>query len=280
MTQCLRAFVISLLCILCCGRSQAQSSLQILSPKPQSEYFFGNDVDVNISITSGATIKSIIVAISGFDMASSFSSNVEYNFRLKSDSSKIGWANVIAYAALSDGQVLQSNPVSIYIKLNPENPYHSITKLWSNPESVQFDYVGQSRPLSIFIQLSGGSFIDISKNPRTKVSFSNNTAEFDNSNGSILSKNGGIGVAKISFDDAPYVYEVDISSPNNSIRGDLNADGIVDQADLEVLRFAVGSKASGPNDARDLNRDGKIDALDLRILSTLCTYPRCASTKP
>lgn len=63
-------------------------------------------------------------------------------------------------------------------------------------------------------------------------------------------------------------------------RGDINGDGIVDLRDITKIRSLLNTPATSPNDARDLNRDGKIDALDLRVLTTLCTYPRCASTKP
>jgi hypothetical protein len=67
-----------------------------------------------------------------------------------------------------------------------------------------------------------------------------------------------------------------VSVPNN-ISGDLNGDGKADIDDLNILNSYLNTPASGPNDARDLNHDGVINALDARILTTLCTYARCAT---
>ena len=61
------------------------------------------------------------------------------------------------------------------------------------------------------------------------------------------------------------------------ISGDLNGDGKVDTADLQIILAILNTDASGPDDPRDLNKDGRIDALDARILTTLCSQPACAN---
>jgi hypothetical protein len=58
--------------------------------------------------------------------------------------------------------------------------------------------------------------------------------------------------------------------------GDLNADGIVDIKDLEILQKVLNTNANGPTDIRDLNHDGRLNALDMRILVTKCTHYQCA----
>lgn len=67
----------------------------------------------------------------------------------------------------------------------------------------------------------------------------------------------------------------DVLVEGSGVRGDIDADGEVDDRDLQIIKYAIGLRPNVPEDARDLNRDGKIDALDLRILTTLCTRPRC-----
>ena len=47
-------------------------------------------------------------------------------------------------------------------------------------------------------------------------------------------------------------------------RCDANADGKVDQTDLNIIRAANGQTASGPNDPRDGNGDGVINVMDYR----------------
>jgi len=47
-------------------------------------------------------------------------------------------------------------------------------------------------------------------------------------------------------------------------RCDANADGKVDQTDLNMIRAANGQTASGPNDPRDGNGDGVINVMDYR----------------
>jgi Tol biopolymer transport system component len=62
-----------------------------------------------------------------------------------------------------------------------------------------------------------------------------------------------------------------------SFSGDLNGDGIIDLRDLTIIQQAIGLSPNRPYDARDRNGDGKIDALDVRLLTTVCTFERCAS---
>ena len=59
--------------------------------------------------------------------------------------------------------------------------------------------------------------------------------------------------------------------------GDINRDGQIDSADLQLVTSARDTPSSERNDLRDLNGDGRIDALDARILVNTCTYARCAT---
>ena len=62
-----------------------------------------------------------------------------------------------------------------------------------------------------------------------------------------------------------------------SFNGDLNGDGVIDLKDLAIIQLAINTPSKRPYDPRDINQDGKIDALDVRLLTTRCTFARCAS---
>jgi hypothetical protein len=98
------------------------------------------------------------------------------------------------------------------------------------------------------------------------------------SNGMVTGQSAGITSIKTTYNDGSTTTLATSSvQVLGGIRGDFNADGIVDIEDLSIITSSLNTPANGPSDARDLNHDGKIDALDARILETLCTYPRCAT---
>jgi hypothetical protein len=57
------------------------------------------------------------------------------------------------------------------------------------------------------------------------------------------------------------------------LRCDANNDGVITQADLNIIRAANGQLASGPNDARDGNNDGRINVADVRYCQVRLTPP-------
>ncbi len=59
---------------------------------------------------------------------------------------------------------------------------------------------------------------------------------------------------------------------------DVNNDGAVNLADLNLIRAKNNQKASGPADPFDPNRDGKIDVADLRYCQLRFTPPNVAPT--
>src|SRR5882757_8254652 len=59
--------------------------------------------------------------------------------------------------------------------------------------------------------------------------------------------------------------------------GDIDGDGDVDINDLNLIKTAIGTSASGSDDQRDLDKDGRITVLDLRRAQFLCTRPNCAA---
>jgi hypothetical protein len=58
-------------------------------------------------------------------------------------------------------------------------------------------------------------------------------------------------------------------------RCDVNADGFVDQSDVNAVLAARGQPASGPTDPRDNDGSSAIDVLDSRACALQCGKPRC-----
>jgi hypothetical protein len=58
-------------------------------------------------------------------------------------------------------------------------------------------------------------------------------------------------------------------------RCDANADGFIDQSDVNVIFAARGQSAIGSTDARDNDGSGAIDVLDSRACALQCGKPRC-----
>ncbi len=61
-----------------------------------------------------------------------------------------------------------------------------------------------------------------------------------------------------------------------AIRGDADADGDIDQNDVNLIVAARNTLPSGPYDSRNLNGDAVIDALDARLATLECSRARCA----
>lgn len=58
--------------------------------------------------------------------------------------------------------------------------------------------------------------------------------------------------------------------------GDLDGNGAVDSADVDIILTGLNTPALGPTDPRDLDHDGRITILDVRKLVAGCGKPRCA----
>ena len=95
-------------------------------------------------------------------------------------------------------------------------------------------------------------------------------------NGSIIA--AGAGSTSVTFAVGSITQSVRVTVPT-SIRGDLNADGRVDQSDVSILNSALNTPATISGDARDLNQDGQTTTADRTILQSLCTVqkPLCAT---
>ena len=58
---------------------------------------------------------------------------------------------------------------------------------------------------------------------------------------------------------------------------DVNADGVIDLADINLITAARNQPSSGPNDPRDADGDHRITVTDARICSQRCTRAACST---
>ena len=72
----------------------------------------------------------------------------------------------------------------------------------------------------------------------------------------------------------PVTVTITATDDEEPVQGDLNDDGIVDMADLNIILSHRDHPASVCTKC-DLDGDGMITALDARKLVLLCTCPRC-----
>jgi hypothetical protein len=70
--------------------------------------------------------------------------------------------------------------------------------------------------------------------------------------------------------------EVWANLPAPTPDGDINGDGIIDRSDANIINANRDKPATAYPEC-DIDGDGVITILDARKLTTMCTYPRCAS---
>ena len=136
------------------------------------------------------------------------------------------------------------------------------------PDDISFAYQGQAMTLRVTASYFDGTRGDITTDPLTAYTSDNETAVTVNSRGIVLAK--APGAATITVRHQGLSLAIPVTVPN-ARRGDLNADGLVDQDDVNLLlSIPAGTVATGDFDARDLNGDGKIDSADAEVLSATC----------
>jgi len=169
-----------------------------------------------------------------------------------------------------------SAPIVISIAAKP------VVGIRVSPSVLDLRFVGDGERISVIGIDSVGREASLSEGDRKRLRFSvsDATVAAVDTSGGVTALSNGLGWVYVKFDEMSASARLMVDVPKFAVRGDFTRDGVVSLVDVEFLRRSLGSSAVGKGDARDLNGDGKVDALDLRILATLCTYPRCASSKP
>lgn len=256
----------------------AQSTqLTIVSPSNGANYSVGSTIQITAIANDPSRFRSVVLGASGLEAKPEAIQKPPYTFILTipADFSP-GALKLVAIGLNNDGAIEFSKPALINIDASPSTD-QSVAILEFIPSGISFFYVGEQTQVPVYAKFTDGSSIMVNRSTRFRVSSDNPSVATINSDGVVTAVGPGTANLVASFGGGSAIAPVVV--PNN-IRGDFDGNGIIDSNDINILKTYLNTIANGPNDARDLNHDGKIDALDLRILTTMCTYPRCASTKP
>ncbi|MFN0167966.1 MAG: dockerin type I domain-containing protein [Bryobacteraceae bacterium] len=255
-----------LLVTLFCVAVRAQT-LQIATPSDGSTYVPGDTIIVIVT-TSGPTFNAVTAIIQDVGISRPITS-APYVFSFKVPAVIAGKKTITALGSTGPGAGVFSSPITI----NVENGA-SITSLTVNPSSIKFQYAGQQIPLVVNGTFSDGSVSDITRSSRVSYLSANPTVTIASADGVLTAGAPGQTMVTVTYGGMSKAVTAIVPTV---IRGDLDADGDVDQDDLNLILAVLNTPASKPRDARDLNGDGVINVLDARSLATLCTRARCAT---
>jgi len=184
---------------------------------------------------------------------------------------RAGVYSLFLMAVLDDDKVMLSRPITLSVV--PSN----IESMFVEPDIVQLSFRGDARRLNVVGRVPGGGQQSLALLPELACS-SSNSAVFVLEPGCRV-RAIGEGVAELNVIYKSFAVSLPVRVLR-TMRGDYDGDGIVTTMDVEALKGLFGEPLLPSGDDRDLNGDGKVNALDLRVLTTLCSYPRCASSKP
>jgi len=243
------------------------ASVSIVSPV-QGQHFAMGPNTVRVARSAGVTVIVVNAEDSLGTKRTQVVSGTTAEESVQFDWFTPGALKLTAIGKTSGGSV-EAPPVTIVV----DPPVASVA-LRVAPNQAYFNFPGESLRL-IVDGLFGVSGTPVRLSGSSELTYVSANAEMVtvSANGTITAQAAGRTFVTVGFRGVSFVIPVQTLSLR---RGDLNADGAVDQTDINRLLLDVNKPAAALRDARDLNGDGRIDALDLRVLATLCTRPRCA----
>jgi len=254
--------------------SQGAPTLSITSPMNGTVVQPGQSVRVTVAATDSSLLTSEAIVgsiqLGGLSVIQPAGPQLTFSVTIP-DGIVAGQYYITARGILGTGGGVSSTPVSLSVPITG-----SISTIRANVKTLVLAAPGTQGDLDIVATTTQGS---VALDPETLSFVSSDPSVVTvNTSGQATAQGIGNAVITITYGSGSNSVSTTVSVlVQGGARGDLNGDGQIDIDDVNVLDMALNTPANGPNDARDLNHDGKIDALDARILTTLCTYPRCAT---
>ena len=249
------------------GTPQARAALQITSPADGTIVAPGDTVAITVVVTPGSTYS--VVQVIGEDIGLSDAGTAPpYVLSVTIPADMVGPHQLTAVGLIGPDQADFSPPVTLQV----ETPA-IITSLSVSPSKVTFEYAGEQLPFTVTGRTDAGALIDLSDSSQTSFQSADSTVAAV-AGGFLTAVGPGATAVTVSYKNLSITVPVTLPK---SIPGDLDADGEVDQDDLNLLLdfVSLGVFPTGSFDARDLNHDGVIDQADVVQLQSLCTRPPC-----
>jgi hypothetical protein len=272
----LRALLSGLVAACGVNVGQAQTNdLVISSPANGTVVAPGDFVQVTVENPSGRPLTSVSVVgqqpVGFIAIPASGSASLFQLTPLIPDNTRLGPRTLAAFGATTDLDTISSAPVTIDVE-RADVP----TGLSVDPAGISFRFVGETIPLRVTAQFADATEADATQSSRVQYASTDTSVATVDALGMVTATGfGTTGNAEIRVTYGTQTARAIVSVPN-ATTGDLDADGDVDQDDVNILQTALDTPAAS-GDARDLNRDGIIDAADLAILQSFCTRPGCAT---
>ncbi len=254
------------------AHTQAIPTLSIIFPNNESIVQPGQTLQVSIAATnSSQLLAEAIVGTQPLDASLIQAPDAQQvlNLDIPNDIAP-GRYYVTAIGLLKAGGTCQSAAVSIFVPVTG-----TLTALSVRNNPLVLRAPGVQIPLDVTGVVNANN-LTMSPTFLAFVSSNPSIASVD-ANGVVTGQGPGQTQITVSYSGSTNISTTINVQVLGGKRGDLNGDGQIDIADINILTSLLNTPAAGPNDSHDVNHDGVVNALDSRILVTLCTYPRCAT---
>ncbi len=252
--------------------SQTTGTLSITSPNSGTVVSPGQSLTVNVAASPAGNFTSgvSLVGQNPTGVVASLPSS-PYSFQITIPAGISPGSYSITAFANASGSLVSSPPVQLQVE-RTDQP----TSLQLEPNNLSFRFSGEQIPLLLYGTFSSGTQIVTASSLVTFQSSTPSVATVSTT-GIVTAVTSGTSTITASYGSIQATLKVSVPA---SSRGDLNADGVVNMDDYNLLSDFVGTNAVGAFDSRDLNSDGVINSNDQDILISLCGSACAATANP
>lgn len=254
-------YLMFVLCPLAIGQQ-----LSITEPSNGSLVAPGQTIAIQVATANGSSFSGVQIIGQGIGVTR-VASFPPYSFELAIPADVIGPRTITALGIVSQEQGTFSPSIVVDSETSA-----NLTLLTVSFSRIAFRYPGQQIPLNVVGTFNDGTDLDVTRSSRISYTSTDITVAAVDLNGVVTATGAGATTVLVTYENHSATIQVSIPS---ALPGDLNADGRIDQDDVNVILASLNTSAAGSFDARDLNGDGVIDIQDAKLLASRCTTPGC-----
>lgn len=236
--------------------------IKIMAPANGTVVAPGQHLTVSVQVAPGSAYTAVQVIGENIGITTPLV-RPPYEFTLTVPNNIIGPKKITALGITGPGMGDFSQSVAVDVETSV-----SIVALEIDPPRLSFRFPGDQLNLLVMGKFSDGTGADVTASSHATYKSNNTGVATVDGRGVVTAV--GVGTAGINVRYGTQSVSVPVAVPQ-TVNGDLNGDGVVDQDDVNIILDYLNSPANGPADARDRNHDGVIDILDAQQLATLCS---------